>query len=414
MLNFSTISLRRTPFQRTAGPLVVDVSSKLLGRLPTENLRMSFRCSHSYPLMTTQQLLEFKDASLFSSTYRDFMEWNNLKILQRGKFFDANLQKYSLEWENTQKYEPLIAHSLARCMLVDHKLNSFPYFDFNIIIVYTELEKAHRLAKLLLDYVEQVNPEQALLQNCCLVPVYNLPASKKERKLEENTDPRISVIDQGILLAESWDCVLEDPVYVILMDDVMKYLSCDLIRWNKDNVWEQMYVEVETLKDRKTATFREMEYWCNISHKLSTPLDLSYKHGSEMYVPTRFTQLLYHLKNSLPEHKLFALGVSRVQPWYYDWLYSREKRAMENTRAYQVYDIFEKQEVETIFISDFKKLKDLYISINDGKKLVTTDSLSDFNEDWMDLAETEEMLGKDLSREYELLQASRLHILRPV
>lgn len=90
---------------------------------------------------------------------------------------------------------------------------------------------------------------------------------------------------------------------------------------------------------------------------------------------------------------------------------SKQKQAIETIQAHQLHDFVDRLKVETLFISDFERLKGHFSIISERLKNASTDLLRDFTHEWVDFKETEELNKKDLSEEHKLLQNSQIAIM---
>ncbi|AAS54792.2 AGR302Cp [Eremothecium gossypii ATCC 10895] len=376
-----------------------------------EDMRQCIRrlaeSSRALPQLTTKELLAQGRVPSFSVTYRDFMEWNNIQVARHGRFFEKRNAASLSQLHSLGRAEPLLCHALARWMHVDYKLNSYPYYDLNVLLVYTDWDQAQRVAGALVAFLERVQAASGQRVNCFLAPLHDAPAPARRRAA---VPPGVRVLDSGLLLGPE-PCRMEDPVYVVLMNDVVRYLSCDLVRMGNGGDWQQMHLDVEK-RSTQRVWFDTMDHWCHAATTLHVPQGMEFRPGTRMFVPTRLTQLLHCLCEYMPEHRLFALDMPQQRQWWY-WLYYNNQRTVTDAiQVHQLHDVFTKSEVETVFAADFASLKRLYALVSDGLKLAHTEPAADFASHWTDLRESEELLGRDLSAEYASLQACMLSVMR--
>ncbi|AET40230.1 type II protein arginine methyltransferase Ecym_5485 [Eremothecium cymbalariae DBVPG len=364
------------------------------------------------PLLNTKQLLEVSSLTSFTVCYRDLMEWNNVKIAHRGKFFNPHMQDPLTRLHSIHRFESLVSHSLARWMHVDYKLNSYPYHDLNIMIIYMDINQALRSGEMLVDYLDQVDLQLTGRVHCNLMQLYESIQPHRSKIAQKVKHPRLKVLNRGILLSNSEQYFTEGPVYVILMNGVLSYLSCDLIKMDENHGWQQMYVDVDVLQNHKSVSFGDPDDLCRVAADICIPNHLHFPSGSEMFIPSRMIQFFHNLSRTMSEHKLFALDIPQTRPWWHKLWSNEQKHASRFIQKYQFHNIFEKSEVETLFIPDFAQVKTLYNHINQGMNLAQVNSLVDFTNEWMDLKESASFLNRDISLEYQYLQDSKLEILR--
>ncbi|AGO11980.1 AaceriAGR302Cp [[Ashbya] aceris (nom. inval.)] len=358
------------------------------------------------PRLATKELLAQGGLPSFSVTYRDFMEWNNIQVARHGRFFEKRNAASLSQLHSMGRAEPLLCHALARWMHVDYKLNSYPYFDLNVLLVYTDWDQAQRVAGVLVSFLERVQAASGQRVNCFVAPLHGKPARGRRKAA---VHPGVHVLDSGLLNSET--CRIEDPVYVVLMNDVLRYLSCDLVRMDKDGEWQQMQLDIKA-RSTERIWFDTMDHWCHAATMLHVPQGMEFRPGAQMFVPTRLTQLLHSLCENMPEHRLFALDMPQQHRWWYWLYYNNQRTVLDAIQVHQLHDVFTKSEVETVFAADFASLKRLYALVSDGLKLAQAEPATDFAGHWTDLRESEELLGRDLSAEYASLQACMLSVLR--
>lgn len=359
--------------------------------------RCFVRLKHTLPLVETPELLSRGiSEQAITTSLRDYMELINTETSKRSQrsnegFFTPKNRVNSHLATSLQLYQPLLSHCLSRWLLVDYKLNFFPYYDLNIVQVYTDLQQSISVGKLVLDYFRKVFPQDIYNRvNYYLVSLYG---STEVSNL--NLPEKMQLIPQGTLSTET-SFFIEDPVYVLMLNDVIRYLSQDVVLRNEYNgSIEQCYID---LGSNPAKRFDSMDYWCELTcNTCSESLELKFPVGQETYIPTRMVQLFHVLKHCVPEHRLFALDLPQR---YNHGMLNRLHRVWNRESNGHVskvnlpFDIFSAEnnleyDKHVTFIPDFTQIKQLYNSVNDGTKVAQFEGLHEFAKKWMDLEESE-------------------------
>lgn len=352
--------------------------------------QLGIRYQHSLPLLDTTQLLLQglpRPGTEATVPLRDFVEWVSIQNSRHNNFFAPKPRYRPYSLPSLSLFEPLLSHCLARWLLVDYKLNSYPYYDLNVVTMYTDFHQSLRITRSIVKFLKETAPDDLYQRiNCFLVPLYD---ETKEIKIP---DKKIRVIKHGALSANS-SLFIEDPVYVLMINDVIRHLSHDYIL-KTDTLWKQCYVDIEQDSARSRRFDSQMDYWCQLTYELlKEPLT---KSGlSDTYIPSRLVQLFFILKQCVPEHKLIAMDLSQSRK---PSLLQAFKNLCRKGSSYQPSNVLGPNDIlsatePTTFVSDFSQVKHLYGVINDGMKVCQVESLNDFAKDWTDLEQSAKILG---------------------
>ncbi|CDO94960.1 unnamed protein product [Kluyveromyces dobzhanskii CBS 2104] len=371
------------------------------------------------PLLETVELLQKGLPKVpFNATLRDFIEWNNLTNSQRNNFF---AKKSSSRINEVTKLQPLLSHCMARWLHVEYKLNYYPYYDLNVVCLYTDLNAGIENAEHVVNYFKRYVTSGVYNRlNYYLVPLYD---TKIDYKARSPSDPKIKVMKEGIL-SNHMNYQIDDPVFVTMINDVVKFLPCDLVQIDsQQKKWTQAYIEYDPQKGFLKQEFQTMDYWCHMTAKL---LGLDKDHqGHEMYITTRLVHLFSQLHRTIPEHKLFIIddpqrwspNVSTILKSMMGWKTFPITQANISTHLYQPWtkeNQFSKD--NSTFITDFNQVKTLYSEITEGTKTLESEDLNDFANEWMDYEESRELLSGDPSNKInsvrQNLQDSSLAVIR--
>lgn len=394
------------------------------------------RFKSTYPLIQIEQLRKGHGVDVGECgtlALRDYYEWLNLPTIMRHETFFTNRMKLfngsNSTAESLTLYDPVLTHSIARWLLVDYKLNHYPYNDLNIINIYTDLPQSLKIAESMMRYFRQVLSKSMFEKiRYTLLPLYS-HHQKLSSRLAKDIPGEIQIISEtAIFTSETSDFphpqqfIIEDPVYFVMLNDIFKNTSHDLVRYNLNaNQWEQCYVDINVEGDRSRRFDTDLDYWCDSA--LSKALEVNdldaAKQSEAFYVPTRLIQLFDLLKTFAPSHKLFAIDTpQRWNPSFLSMI-----RILAGYQPLRASKIVEPQrssfwsgrhEVSgPRFTIDFTQIQQIYSSMNEAAKFCEVDDLPEFVGQWFDVnSEEVTQLSKDvLNSQLEMIDGSELATL---
>ncbi|QLQ82023.1 hypothetical protein HG537_0G02770 [Torulaspora globosa] len=393
------------------------------------------RFKSTYPLIQIEQLRKGNGIDVGengSLALRDYYEWLNLpSMMKHESFFTERgelLNDVADRTERLTMYDPILTRSIARWLLVDYKLNYYPYSDLNIINVYTDLPQSLRIAESMMGYFKRILSSNMFERiRYTMVPLYS-HRQRLSAKLTRKITGEVIVSDAAIFTSEfsgtshPQQFVIEDPVYFLMLNDVFKNTSHDLVRYNKDLAkWEQCYIDIHASGDRSRRFDADLDYWCeSCLSKVLQKYDLATAERSAgFHVPTRLLQLFDLLKTFAPAHKLFA--IDSPQRWHPSFV--SMVKILAGYRPLRASKIVEprksslwrgrREDRGPRFIVDFTQIQQLYTSINESAKFCEIDDLPDFVNQWLDVgSEQSEKWSQDmLDSQLEMIDASELAIL---
>ena len=110
-------------------------------------IRIQVRLKSDYPLLSFEQLVStngIKQGQVGRISLRDYIEWQNFPyIMKRENFFtqknpvSMGTKSDPLLFDNILDCDPLFSKCLAKWLLVNYKLNDYPYYDLNVCLLYT-------------------------------------------------------------------------------------------------------------------------------------------------------------------------------------------------------------------------------------------------------------------------------------
>ncbi|SCU85573.1 LAME_0D01882g1_1 [Lachancea meyersii CBS 8951] len=364
---------------------------------------------HTLPLLDTNELVLKGVPYEGTAAGRDYMEWVSIRQQARNKFFSPRERIEGRALPSISLYDDILAHCMARWLLVDYKLNAYPYFDLNIMTVYTDLHQSLRFSRLMLNYFEQTVPEELYQRiNCFLVPLHS-----NTSVTVSVPDTKITAVQDGLLSFQP-SIRIEDPIYIMMVNDVLRHLSQDYVRKSAHGDWEQRFVDFLPNGERYERFSKEIDYRCNVTLKTLKPA-LEASGISETYIPSRLVHFFTLLQQCAPEHKILALDAARREPSSLSSIISSWFRSNDNRfQAFEPNGPTDPLSLEdaTSFTSKFSEVRKIYASVHDGSKICQSQGLSDFAESWLDLEETERILGaKDLELRASWMRDAELDVL---
>ncbi|SCU77746.1 LADA_0A02014g1_1 [Lachancea dasiensis] len=376
--------------------------------------RVICRRHHTFALLDTNELIS-RGIPVEGGTVpsRDFLEWISIEKIGSQNFFaPRNLTQQHL-MPSLSQFEQILAHCMARWLAVDYKLNSYPYFDLNILTVYTDLHQSLRLSRSILNYFKHTTPDDLYQRvHCFLLPLHSNNLLGRNMKVSV-PDDKITVLQDGILSFPQslW---IEDPVYIIMANDVLRHLPQDYVRKNSKNEWEQRFTDIYPDATRCERFSKSVDYLCQITLDTLQPR-LNASGIQESYIPSRLLQLFQLLHNCAPEHKLLAMDAA-LSPAssIYQQLLSRLLSGDEKFRSSVACgpDNSISSEAATTFISDFAELRRIYVATSNGTKTCQSQTLNSFTDNWIDIEETEQILGlHDLHLKAQWMKDSGIDVL---
>lgn len=354
------------------------------------------RSLSDYPLVQFEQLRIDHGVKLGDTAtipLRDYREWNRLpSIIRREKFFNTKMefiggsQSNNINFENILQYDPVLVNCLARWLLVNYKLNYYPYYDLNICSIYTDLPQSIQVAKKMMQYFKQeLSPDMYDKIKFYMIPLYEHDPVYAMQSLK-NISHSIHCVENFAVFSSPIEGMndpmhkfsVDDPVYILMLNDIIKNMAHDLARYSKEKGhWEQCYLDIneQGVKTRRYDT--NIDYWCQ------TAIDYAYSDvdpnsiaDTEIYIPTRLVQLFEMIKRRVPEHKLFAID----SPRRWKPSLSRLIRVLCGHKSVSGSSL----QLDNSYITDFTQLKEIYEQVNESMQYCAVEDLSQFIDKWSD------------------------------
>ncbi|CCD26247.1 type II protein arginine methyltransferase NDAI_0H00730 [Naumovozyma dairenensis CBS 421] len=385
-------------------------------------------------------------------SFRDYMEWKNApRVMQKGTFFDTTITSQNNSKESLLNYDPLFSHCLAKWLWVQYKLNDYPYYDLNILNIYTNLPQDFEICKNIMTYYSKIFSTQDFDRiKLYMVPLFDDFYDNKAALLSKN---KMGNIPGHVIFGDEIpfhlrnplsfgkqsnpSFLIEDPVYILFMNDVIKYSGHDLIKYSSRlKAWEQCYINIDSNGNIIKRFDTNLDYWCKDTLESIFNDNHSIGMDKEMYIPTSLVQFFKFIHENIPEHRLFAIDIpKRWNPTllnmlkYFSGIYKapNSSQVMEyNNNNNICYGPLishggnsERSPIE--FAVEFLQLQELYQDTNtigNGLRTVQLESLDDFINKWLnvDIQDTSYPLeqGIDLQildKQLKMIKHSKLGLL---
>ncbi|KAL3229663.1 hypothetical protein RNJ44_01799 [Nakaseomyces bracarensis] len=387
--------------------------------------------------MSISRLLAYTSKRYISRTrtvpLRDFLEWINLpNVVKKENFFidyhttlkhgllSSHFRTLSQVFDNSlAEYEPELSQCLAKSLLVDYKLNEYPYYDLTVLNIFTNADQASKILGSVMEYLKS-ELSQSMLERIriFMVPLYKLQPEEKRRLNKLELPANIEVFTESAIFeyADSFDgmtdidaslaikghVVVEDPVHVVVFNDVLENLSHDLVRYHEGQ-WEQCYIDIDPSGNKSKRFQAVLDPLCQqtIDHLiLGSDSRKQITSDTEIYVPTQIVNLFNVLRYRVPEHKLFAVDMFQPPDCTSIWhrfiksvlaLSRTEPEGMESSTLVLGYNECQHRSIGNDdnlwhralkFIPNPHQLQRLYTSVHDGRKICNIEPLDIFIDNW--------------------------------
>lgn len=221
---------------------------------------------------------------------------------------------------------------------------------------------------------------------------------------------------------------VQDPVYIVLMDDVIKNLSHDQVRLNSNEMWEQGY-----LKFNSSGDFCKQEWYEVMDSLCSKTVDMlqdrvDRQMGIPQYIPSQLIQLFEVINSLTPENRIFALDLQQHSSlyhshWWWKTLFNKATHWGHDHDFYTGSSVLLNPEHETLwnhpeynpipppprdtitFAPNFKQIERICLNFNSDVNAVELHSLHKFMNQWYH----EENKPTPLSKQLKQSQLRLIH-----
>ncbi|ODV73310.1 type II protein arginine methyltransferase [Cyberlindnera jadinii NRRL Y-1542] len=440
-------------------PVFSNLSTHPLDKSTPSQFFDSFPLTNSHRLKKNDQrptkvkmlASDFIEDSLYNPNYGYFP--TQAEIFQTEKPFDYSKLKDSDEfmdkWQEqysrysgngaqlqlwhtpTELFQPFYGEAIARYLLVNYKLNLYPYAD---LIIYEIGGGNGTLMMNILDYIKKNDPDVYSRTKYRIIEITK-PLSEKQklrslhRKLSSkgHSPDAVQIINKSIL---DWDEVVPEPCFVIGME-VLDNLSHDVVKYDVHTGKPyQGYVVIDAKGDFHQFFTDELEEWTKLylelrgnHHLQSSPWKMllndeqihplnslpvipklqnylsPFKNSltESEFVPTSLLKLFNVLSTFFPEHQLLLADFDSLSETSRGFNAPVVQTMLDSKMATASTFMVHQGYFDIMFPTDFKVSKDIYVQMTG--KLVETTKHEEFLNTWGDVEATRTKNGENLMLE---------------
>ncbi|CAI4034613.1 hypothetical protein SMKI_11G0590 [Saccharomyces mikatae IFO 1815] len=367
-------------------------------------IRIQVRLKSDYPLLSFEQLVStngIKQGQVGRISLRDYIEWQNFPyIMKRENFFtqknpvSMGTKSDPLLFDNILDCDPLFSKCLAKWLLVNYKLNDYPYYDLNVVHIYTNLPQGIQICKNLMTYLKSTLSDNMFQKiKYFMVPLYkcdNIPP-----KILDGIPGSVSLVqDYPVspnMLQKKF--ITEDPIHFLMLNDVIKYTTHDLVRYSShDDTWQQCFVDINKNGEKSKIFDSSMDYSCKLALEQIFDDQSHIISDKELYIPTKLIEILMTIKNNIPQHRIFTVDTpQRSSPKIVSFLKSLfSPRSTGSSQVIQSCSdsiLSDKRNERIYFMTNFLQLQNIYNEINSSSNSCEVEDMADFVEKWISPSE---------------------------
>lgn len=370
--------------------------------------------------------------------YEDLEGTDDFMSAWLTQYFKYSADQMALQlWHTpTELFQPYYGEAIARYLLVNYKLNLYPYND---LIIYEIGGGNGTLMKNILDYIRENDPDVYTRTQYKIVEISKSLADKQRMKAlmvnmrdRGHDGKRVSVINKSIM---DWDEVVPEPCFVVGME-VLDNLSHDVVKYDiETGECHQGYVVIDEKGDFHQFFSPEIDEWTRlyldlrgehfitkgdskwrgVVSGLSTkgkptsihPLNelkavqrlrnwLSPFHNSlsvSEFIPTRLLQLFSTLNQYFPEHQLILADFDSFNGQSEGYNSPVVQTMIDGKMVAASTYMVQQGYFDIMFPTDFHIARDLYIQT--CGKLIETSKHDEFLRQWGDITSTTTKSGEN-------------------
>ncbi|CCE62177.1 hypothetical protein TPHA_0C00200 [Tetrapisispora phaffii CBS 4417] len=340
----------------------------------------------------------------------NFYSYDPKKVKYDSNFFTNQYGNENLHlFENLNSFNPTLINAIARYFIINYKLNYYPYYDLNLINVYTDLEQSLHLITNLIEFYRRIlSPDMFTKIKIYLLPLHqydkgNIKTLETLLRIKKTLPKNIVVLDGLPIFADNKDgdainpaiqelIIENDPIYILLFNDIIKYLAHDTVTYSKsEGKWKQLYVDVDSLKTKDEKIFfeGEVDYWCEQAIQYYFAGNVKNATPNQIYnIPTRLIQLFKLINRNFPEHKFFAIdNPVRIKKSFLEIVRDFIIPFGKQHTAYNGSRLFVNNEKTISYNNNFQVLQRIYNKINEPTQFITVEELSVFIDQYSNVKE---------------------------
>ncbi|OWB62177.1 hypothetical protein B5S29_g3098 [[Candida] boidinii] len=379
--------------------------------------------SSSASKQSNSKVSKFKNPT---SSFKNKIKFNDDKNLVTTKTGNR-IEKPSLQlWHTpTELFQPYYGEALARYILVNYKLNQYPYHD---LVIYEMGGGNGTLMMNILNFIKERQPEVYERTRYKIIEVSSQLAEKqmnnalqfKMKQDDNDHSNKVEIINKSIF---EWNKVVPEPCFFIALE-VFDNFAHDVVRYDvKTKKPYQGYVVVDERGDFKEVYSPKLDDWTELflelreagkfpqlstnkiwgKHPLDRPLFLRNLKNAlnplrsglsdPEYIPSRLLHFFQILKYMFPQHQLLASDFTTLPdsaPGYNSpVVQTMYKDRMVTCDSYMVHQGY----FDIMFPTDFELISDMYRQLIG--KISQTHSHKDFLEIWADVEVTTTKTGEN-------------------
>lgn len=353
---------------------------------------------------------------------RQYLEFLNKPsiVMQNDVFF--NTTQYNQINGNycLVKDSPDFIYSMAKWLWVDYKLNNYPFFDLNVLQIFTNLDSSLDTVKEIMKFWQlKLLNEQFERIRYILVPLFPLGEipNRLKRKLDtipgnvtivnnidNNPFDDVNQLNKKSLETEirkvhsdkpvTW---IQDPVYMLFLNDIMCYTASDIVRFKlTEQKWQQRFL---TFNNSGNLT-RDVNYVDDLDPLCAETVTIlqdyildnneDFRHGQdeiELIIPSQLLKLLNVARRLVPDYKIFAIDESikeRTTRWWDSFFdVSSGQKSMNETLVSSLLDqIYNQGPIPIRQPINFNFVRQLITK--DAFKPIAVDTVINFTKTWSD------------------------------
>ncbi|ODQ58146.1 hypothetical protein WICANDRAFT_33519 [Wickerhamomyces anomalus NRRL Y-366-8] len=380
---------------------------------------------------------DFIDDSLYNPNYGYFPK--QAEIFQTGKPFaytdledtDEFVTRWKEQYDRYGKqpalqlwhtpvelFQPYYGEAIARYLLVNYKLNLYPYHD---LIIYEIGGGNGTLMANVLDYIRTNQPEVYKKTRYKIVEISkNLSEKQKLQKSLAKHGSKVEIINKSIF---DWNEFVPEPCFIVGLE-VLDNLAHDMVKYDiYDGQPYQGYVVIDEHGDfhqfytpelnQDTENFLGLrgleflsepsDYMKTVKHPLNenrtlqqfrnflTPFNNAL--SKTEFIPTRLTSLFQVLNEYFPEHQIVLSDFDSLPNASQGYNAPVVQTMLEDKAITTSTFMVEQGYFDIMFPTDFHTIRDLYINV--CGKLVKTSKHAEFLEQWGDIEGTTTKTGEN-------------------
>lgn len=318
-------------------------------------------------------------------------------------------------------FQPHYGEAIARYLLVNYKLNLYPYHD---LVIYEIGGGNGTLMVNILDYIRRMQPEVYKKTRYKIVEISKILSEKQgAAKLKiglKKHEAKVEIINKSIF---DWNEFVPEPCFVVGLE-VLDNLAHDMVKYDihtgqplqgyvvidENGDFHQFFSPELSEDTQKFLGLRGLEFLNdpssllkNVRHPLNENRFLQQLKGyfspfsngltKTEFVPTRLTKLFQVLNDKFPEHQLVLSDFDSLPNASNGYNSPVVQTMLEDKAITTSTFMVEQGYFDIMFPTEFHIIRDLYINI--CGKLIKTSKHSEFLEQWGDIENTTTKNGEN-------------------